>query len=127
MRRTDPGRGNFRSVADQPRPGLARLTAEGYLDRGFDPAAGLEGGVAHDLAQQADGRILVGGSFTHVGGVPRAGLARLHPDGRVDTTFDADLGAGEGRARCMRWGWIRTAGSWWRECSTGRGQWRPAG
>lgn len=88
--------GNFRSVADQPRPGLARLTAEGYLDRGFDPAAGLEGGVAHDLAQQADGRILVGGSFTHVGGVPRAGLARLHPDGRVDTTFDADLGAGEG-------------------------------
>ena len=88
--------GNFRSVADQPRPGLARLTSEGYLDRGFDPGAGLEGGVAHDLAQQPDGRILVGGSFTQVGGTPRAGLARLHPDGRLDTTFEADLGAGEG-------------------------------
>lgn len=91
--------GNFRLVADQPRVGLARLMPEGYLDRGFDPGAGLEGGVAHDLAQQPDGRILVGGSFTHAGGTARAGLARLHPDGRLDTTFDAGLGAGEGAGR----------------------------
>lgn len=30
----------------------------------------------------------MGGSFTNIGGQPRAGLARLDPDGTLDSSFD---------------------------------------
>lgn len=36
-------------------------------------------------AQVPDGRILIGGAFTEVGGQPRARIARLNPDGSLDT------------------------------------------
>ena len=36
---------------------------------------------------QADGKILIGGSFTTIGGVRRNGIARLNPDGSVDRFF----------------------------------------
>jgi uncharacterized delta-60 repeat protein len=41
---------------------------------------------------QADGRIVLGGSFFEVNGVPQAGLARLMPDGRLDTSLRASRG-----------------------------------
>jgi uncharacterized delta-60 repeat protein len=34
-----------------------------------------------------DGRILIGGAFTEIQGVPRVGIARLHPNGALDTSF----------------------------------------
>ena len=40
------------------------------------------------LVLQSDGRILVGGSFWEVNGVPRRGIARLNTDGSVDGTFE---------------------------------------
>ncbi len=39
------------------------------------------------VAVQSDGKIVIGGVFNVVAGVPRNGLARLNPDGSVDTTF----------------------------------------
>lgn len=39
------------------------------------------------LALQADGRILILGDFTSVGGFPRPGIARLWPNGTVDPEF----------------------------------------
>src|SRR5689334_16581707 len=41
-----------------------------------------------------DGKILIGGSFTSVNGTPRSAIARLHPDGTPDATFDAGSGLG---------------------------------
>ncbi len=63
--------------------------ADGSLDNDFNPGAG--GTVypyVHCLAVQADGKILVGGEFTTIGGQPRKYLARLNVDGTVDSTFD---------------------------------------
>ena len=39
------------------------------------------------LAAQPDGKILVGGQFNEIGGVPRNGLARLNADGTLDASF----------------------------------------
>ncbi len=69
---------------------IARLNADGSLDAGFDPGAD---GTVQTLALDAAGRILVGGSFTTLGGggmgtTARAFLGRLNPDGTVDASFD---------------------------------------
>ena len=38
-------------------------------------------------AIQADGKIVVGGTFFALGGQERYGIARVHPDGALDTAF----------------------------------------
>jgi uncharacterized delta-60 repeat protein len=68
-----------------PRSGFGRLNPDGSLDTAFDPAP--NGGVG-DIAVQADGKILVTGSFTTIGGGTAAKFARLHPDGSLDTSFN---------------------------------------
>ncbi|HOX57327.1 MAG TPA: immunoglobulin domain-containing protein [Verrucomicrobiota bacterium] len=51
----------------------------------FDSAAN---GAVYATAVQADGKILVGGEFTTLGGQPRHYLGRLNSDGTLDTTFN---------------------------------------
>src|ERR1044071_3389674 len=41
------------------------------------------------ISVQGDGKILVGGNFTHVAGEERRGLARLEADGTLDKSFAA--------------------------------------
>ena len=48
-------------------------------------------GQVNAIAVQADGKILIGGNFTTVNGVPRHNLARLNPDGTLDRTFVEDI------------------------------------
>src|SRR6266566_3383021 len=69
----------------------AAATARGQsaLD-GFDPNAN---GAVHAVVVQPDGKILIGGDFTTLspnGGpaVTRNYIARLNPDGTLDTAFD---------------------------------------
>ncbi|HEX6100980.1 MAG TPA: delta-60 repeat domain-containing protein [Thermoanaerobaculia bacterium] len=80
--------GAFKNVSFTPRPGFARLTANGDLDWSFDarldPYASVSG-----IAVQPDGRIVIGGSFATVAGVPRKHLARLHANGSLDPAFNA--------------------------------------
>src|SRR5712692_3876911 len=69
---------------------IGRVDPDGTLDTSFDPGANAE---ITCLALQADGKILVGGSFTTLGGggtgmVVRNRIARLNPDGTLDTSFD---------------------------------------
>lgn len=42
---------------------------------------------AQCLAQDGLGRVLVGGAFANIGGVAQAAIARIHPNGVVDTSF----------------------------------------
>jgi uncharacterized delta-60 repeat protein len=61
---------------------------------GFDPNAN---GKIHVVVVQPDGKILIGGAFTTLspnGGAPvlRRRLARLNPDGTLDTAFDPNAG-----------------------------------
>jgi Domain of unknown function (DUF5122) beta-propeller/Tetratricopeptide repeat len=54
----------------------------------FDPAfSAATNGAVRAIAVQADGKVLLGGIFTQVNGVARAGLARLNVDGSLDTAF----------------------------------------
>lgn len=71
------------------------LQTAGTLDTRFADPALDAGAVANltGLAFQPDGKILIAGAFTQIGGVRRAYLARLHRDGTLDTSFaDPNLG-----------------------------------
>src|SRR5215212_4467039 len=61
---------------------IGGLNLDGTIDAAFDPGANA---AVQSLAVQADGKILVGGSFTMLGGggtgtVTRNRIARLNPD-----------------------------------------------
>jgi uncharacterized delta-60 repeat protein len=62
------------------RPALAQ-----NAENGFDPNAN---GDVLALAVEPDGNILVGGTFTTIGGQARNHIARLKPDGSLDSDFD---------------------------------------
>ncbi len=59
----------------------------GALDLPYNP--NLEGSSVLAVAIQADGKSIVGGSFTSVAGSPHLNLARLNADGSVDAAFKA--------------------------------------
>ena len=48
-------------------------------------------GSVNAMVYTADGGRIIGGDFTHVGGLPRRSLARLQPDGIVDPSWSADV------------------------------------
>src|SRR5690606_4781715 len=62
----------------------APVRAQSVLD-GFDPGANS---AVYSLALQPDGKVLVGGLFTELGGQTRNRLARLNPDGSLDADFN---------------------------------------
>src|SRR5439155_21258457 len=43
------------------------------------------------MSPQADGKLIIGGDFTSVGGSPRHYVARLNADGLLDTSFQPDI------------------------------------
>lgn len=82
--------GAFRQYGGQAAVGLARLNADGTIDQGFMTALGTGlGGQTFSprIVLQADGKLLVGGSFNTVAGQPRRALARLNTDGSLDASF----------------------------------------
>ena len=78
--------GDFTAVNGTTRNRVARLNADGTLDTTFDPGTGSAASV-RALAWQPDGKIIVGGDFTAFAGVAREYVARLNPDGSLDTGF----------------------------------------
>jgi uncharacterized delta-60 repeat protein len=81
--------GEFTSLAGQTRNNIGRLNPDGTLDTTFNP--GVSGGdfsLVYSMAVQADGKILVGGDFTTLGGQSRTNIGRLNADGTVDSTFN---------------------------------------
>jgi len=70
---------------------FARLNSDGSVNTTFSPSFGI-GGSASVLAVQTDGKVLVAGEFSQVGGVPRKNIARLNADGTLDATFDPGTG-----------------------------------
>jgi uncharacterized delta-60 repeat protein len=75
--------------------GLARLNSDGSLDPSFNTGTGLTGGTheVFDIELQAPGGpIYIGGDFTQYNGAGGWNLARLNPDGSLDTTFNVGTG-----------------------------------
>jgi uncharacterized delta-60 repeat protein len=65
---------------------VAVLQADGTRDPSFGPNLQWAGAV-HMVVQQPDGKLLVGGDFNEINGTVAHNLARLNPDGSVDTGF----------------------------------------
>jgi len=84
--------GAFTSVNGLPRNRIARLNSDGSVDSSFDPGAGPNFSV-WAITVQNDGKVLIGGTFQAVNGTSRNHIARLNPDGSLDTSFDPGPGA----------------------------------
>lgn len=62
------------------------------LDQSFSPTvAATPRDFLSTVVLDDRGRILIGGGFTGVGGVPRTALARLTSSGKLDLSFDASI------------------------------------
>ncbi len=85
---------------------IARINPDGTVDNAFNPNA--NGGVSA-IAVQADGKILVGGGFTSIGGQTRNDIARLDATTGLADSFDPNANGGVARSIACR----RTARSWW--------------
>jgi uncharacterized delta-60 repeat protein len=72
---------------------LVRLNGDGSVDTNFTASVGANAAV-RAIAIQADGSVLIGGDFTNVNHVAANHIARLNPDGSLDTAFAANLAGG---------------------------------
>ncbi len=75
------------------RHGIARLRADGLVDRTFLPTYGLQWKTDNVVAcvlaigLQLDSKVVLGGYFTTVNSKAQRGIARLNPDATSDTNF----------------------------------------
>lgn len=88
--------GLFTTVSGTTRNHIARLNADGSLDEAFNPNASGINSFPHvtSIAVQPDGKILVGGTFTAIGGQPRNNIARLDPTTGMADSFDPNATGG---------------------------------
>lgn len=87
--------GAFTRVNGLVRNFVARVQTNGVVDTTFDVGAGADQPIfaVAETFWQGSRRILAGGSFTTMRGVPRRGIVRLNDDGTVDFGFDPGTGA----------------------------------
>lgn len=80
--------GNFSNVNGEERDSVARFNADGSLDLSFNPVPGISGSV-FSIARQADGKFLIGGSFSlSFKGKTYYYLVRLNADGTLEEGFN---------------------------------------
>jgi uncharacterized delta-60 repeat protein len=85
--------GDFNSYNGRVPGRVARLKTDGTLDAAFVVAAGGINGTVYSVAEQSDGRVLIGGNFNTYNSIARGYVARLNADGSLDSGFLA-TGAG---------------------------------
>jgi uncharacterized delta-60 repeat protein len=78
--------GNFVNFNGIGRFRIVRVNTDGSVDSTFDPGAGPISRV-YAIGIQSDGKIVVGGAFTSFNNTSRAYVARLNPNGSLDTSF----------------------------------------
>lgn len=79
--------GFFTNVNGTARPGLAILLPNGLLDQSFVPPPVSSTDTQLNGWAAGNGAVIVSGSFTNLGGVPRNHVARLLSSGAVDPGF----------------------------------------
>jgi uncharacterized delta-60 repeat protein len=85
--------GRFSAVNGIVRNNIARLNADGTLDRSFAEQEGLNGQV-NALAIQPSGQIVAGGTFSQAGQREILNLVRYDANGQVDAAFGGGAGRG---------------------------------
>ena len=81
--------GNFAFANGTEKFGLVRLNSDGSLDATFNSAGAGPNAIVYEIKVLGDGKIIIGGGFSNYNGTAIQGLARLNPDGTLDTTFNA--------------------------------------
>lgn len=88
--------GRFSTYNNIPRKCTALLLADGSLDPTYDSSIGPDpsGNLynVRSIAEQADGKLLVGGHFTTFNGAPQAHIMRLSETGALDPTYQIGIG-----------------------------------
>lgn len=82
--------GSFTTFDGVPMAGVLRMNEDGTRDTGWtNPAINVTGSTRQvfDIALQPDGKVLIAGDFTSVGGSASPGVARLNDDGTRDVGF----------------------------------------
>ena len=85
--------GSFTSFNGSTAKRLIRLNPNGSRDTTFDTSVAASSGVIHSIAMQADGNLIIVGSFVNYNGVSALRVARILPNGNLDTTFAIGSGA----------------------------------
>lgn len=86
--------GNFVRYNGVYQPYGARVLKTGELDPSFTPVTLDNNWIDAVAIQPWDQKIVIGGGFSKVNGVPRSGIARLNTDGSLDMSFDPGSGIG---------------------------------
>ena len=86
--------GTFTTFSGTPNGGAIRINPNGALDTNLATMSATVGNI-QALAVQPDNKVIVGGSFTSVGGTPRLNIARVNADGTNDSSFDPGTGANQ--------------------------------
>lgn len=74
---------------------ISRHNTDGTLDNGFSASTNPNGFI-ETVAEQPDGKLVIGGGFTQVNGVAREYLARLELNGDLDGSFLPVVATGSG-------------------------------
>jgi uncharacterized delta-60 repeat protein len=77
---------------------LNAFAGPGALDASFAPNASSP---IYAEAIQPDGRLVIGGDFTTVGGATRSRIARLFANGALDTSFQNNMSGASGTVTCL--------------------------
>nr|WP_294785028.1 T9SS sorting signal type C domain-containing protein [uncultured Flavobacterium sp.] len=79
--------GSFTSYNGISAGRIIRLNPDGSYDDTFNTAVGATTGIIYDIAQQLDGKIIIVGSFTKYTNSTVNRVARLLPNGALDSSF----------------------------------------
>ncbi len=81
--------GGFTAYNGTPVNRIARLNTDGSLDATFNPGGSGADNVVQKIVVQADGKILISGSFITYNGTAINRIARLNTDGSLDGNFNS--------------------------------------
>ncbi|RYJ39481.1 RTX toxins and related Ca2+-binding protein [Flavobacterium anhuiense] len=79
--------GNFTSFNGINAGRIIRLNVDGSYDETFNTTIGATTGIVYDIDSQSDGKIIIVGSFTKYNNTTINRVARLLPNGSLDSTF----------------------------------------
>ncbi len=92
--------GDFTAYNTITRSRIARINLDGSIDNGFNPGTGADDFIYTLALYPPDtpntnniGKIVIGGNFTSYDGIERYRIARVNPNGSLDTTFRPGNGA----------------------------------
>ena len=85
--------GSFTAFNGNSAGRLIRLNQDGSQDRTFNASIGATNGIIYKVCLQPDGKVIIVGSFTKYNNVTVNRIARIMPDGALDTSFITGSGS----------------------------------